>query len=824
MVFRVRSFVAAIAIGMGGLASQGAWALEGDLLWAQGLGNTGIDLVNGVTTDASGNVYTTGGFAGTVDFDAGAGVSTLTATGFNDIFVAKSDPQGNFLWARAFLCTTTLINFGNAIAVDSSGNVYTTGVFAGTVDFDPGAGTSNLAAGSSNNIFVSKLDTNGDFVWAKNFGSTGVDEGRGIAVDGAGNVHIAGFFSGTFDFDLGAGTTSLTSAGGTDAFVLKLDSNGDFAWVKQWGSTAGDEALAIALDASGNVLSTGRFRGTNVDLDPGAGTDLFTTPSASFDIFVSKLDQNGGYVWARQVGGATNDQGLGIVADNAGNVFTTGEFTGTPDFDTGAGTNSIASAGSTDMFVLALDASGTYDWAITVGDTTADNGRGIALDSNGNVFVTGGFSGAPDFNPGGGTNTLTSAGNFDAYVLRLDNAGGYLAAFAIGGTVVDHGNGIASDAADNFIVAGRFNGTADFDPSPGSFNLTSGGSDDAFVAKIAGPDVTPPSAVSITASPAGPTNAASVNFTVTFDEVVTDFDDASDVIVTHFGTADSGVSISGGPTVYTVTVSGISGDGTVSVQANTGSDVVDLSALALAASVTGSIVIDNTAPVVLIDSPTGSPISSTSGTASFVVYTGTTQTVSLDAGDVTLSYNGSAAGGTVNVVGGNSFDPTVEVSGVSGDGSVQISIAAGISVDAAGNASAAAGPSASAATVDNTGPTASSVSANPATASSGEVVEITFLLNEFASGDPDLTVNGNPAVRTAKGSPIYTYEYTVLPGDPLGAATIVISGVDALGNAGLSANMTALTIVAPEQNVPVAAWPVGLALLAAFGMAARRRR
>jgi len=189
-----------------------------------------------------------------------------------------------------------------SVAVDSSGNVYTTGSFEGTVDFDPGAGTANLTSNGSYDVFVSKLDSSGNYVWTKQFGGTEYSRGYSVAVDSSGNVYTTGDFQGTFDFDPGAGTANLTANDGTDVFVSKLDSSGNHLWAKSCGGGVGggvdnDIGYSVAVDSSGNVYTTGVFQHT-VDFDPGAGTTEFTSAGAR-DLFVSKLDSSGNYLWAK---------------------------------------------------------------------------------------------------------------------------------------------------------------------------------------------------------------------------------------------------------------------------------------------------------------------------------------------------------------------------------------------------------------------------------------------------------------------------------------------------------------------------------------------
>ena len=318
-----------------------------------------------VALDGSGNVYTAGLFAGTADFDPGAGAFNLASAGFNDIFVSKLDNAGNFVWAKQMGGPSNDQAFG--VALDASGNVYTAGNFEATADFDPGASAFNLTSAGFKDIFVSRLDSAGNFVWAKQMGGPGVDRVLGVALDGSGNVYTAGVFRGTADFDPGAGVFNLTSAGEQDIFVSKLDSAGNFVWAKQMGGTGFDEARAVAVDGSGDVYTAGFFFGT-ADFDPGVGAFNLTS-AGSADIFVSKLDSAGNFVLAVRMGGPSpeNDRALGVAVDANGSVLTTGLFFGTADFDPGAGTFNLSSAGSADIFVSKLataNALDLLDWLI----------------------------------------------------------------------------------------------------------------------------------------------------------------------------------------------------------------------------------------------------------------------------------------------------------------------------------------------------------------------------------------------------------------------------------------------------------------------------
>jgi len=393
---------------------------SGNFVWAIQIGGISFDYGYSIAVDGNGNVYTTGFFQGTCDFDPSSGTYNLTPFGYADVFVSKLDASGNFVWAKQFGGTTNANNIGHSIAIDGNGNVYTTGYFSGTSDFDPSSGTYNLTSFGITDVFVSKLDASGNFVWAKQFGGTSADEGFSIAFDGNGNVYTTGYFTGTSDFDPSSGTYNLTSFGSGDVFVSKLDASGNFVWAKQFGGTSANIGSSIAVDDTENVYTTGYFVGT-CDFDPSSGTYNLTS-SGQDDIFVSKLDASGNFVWAKRIGAPNSDRGHSIAVDSNGNVYTTGYFAGICDFDPSSETYNLTSFGSGDIFVLKLDASGNFIWAKQMGGTDDEGGYSIAIDGNGNVYTAGEFYGICDFDPSSETYNLTSFGENDIFVSKFEEA------------------------------------------------------------------------------------------------------------------------------------------------------------------------------------------------------------------------------------------------------------------------------------------------------------------------------------------------------------------------------------------------------------------
>lgn len=444
------------------------------LEWAKQLGGTEQNIGWSIAADAEGNVYTTGGFQGTVDFDPGSDTFHLHAAAHSDAFVSKLDAHGNFIWAKRFGGAGS--DIGYSIAVDAAGNVYITGAFEETIDL----GTFSLTSAGATDAFIAKLNAQGNVVWAVRFGGDVMDDGKSIAVDAAGNVHITGVFRGTVDFDPGSSTYNLTSTGTTNAFLSKLDTDGNFIWAKRFGGTSGVIGYAIAVDAAGNVHTTGRLGGT-ADFDP--GNDTYNLMSAgSHDVYVSKLDAHGNFVWAKRLGGASPEWSFSIAVDALGGVFTTGYFYGTADFDPGNGEFFLDPVdGAPDVFISKLDADGNFAWAKQI---DASHGNSVATDIAGNVYIAGNFSGTCDFGAGSGIQDLISAGNSDVLISKLDTDGNYVWAKQLGGNLEDESYAVFVDAAENVYTTGRFQGTGEFGLGNVPSSLTSAGEYDLFVHKF----------------------------------------------------------------------------------------------------------------------------------------------------------------------------------------------------------------------------------------------------------------------------------------------------------------------------------------------------
>ncbi|WP_406699030.1 tandem-95 repeat protein [Singulisphaera sp. Ch08] len=474
-------------------------APSGDLGYALSFGGSSQDQANEVATDSTGNIYVTGQFQGTTDLDPDpANAVNLTSAGSTDGFLAKFSPSGSLLWARSM--GGTGVDRGTSLAVDAAGDIVVAGEFSGTASFGV---LPSLTSAGSNDAFIAKLDSAGNFLWAKRVGGTGADVARDLAVDAQRNIVVIGDFTGTADFDPNAGTVNRSSQGSTqsDVFVLKLSLNGTYTWVQNFGaSNVSDLGQGIAVDGAGNVYATGVYRGGTNDFDPGAGT--VTLPfGGNTDAFVSRFSATGDLVWAKGFGSIQAENASAIAVDAAGNVFVAGTFAGAVDFNPNpTATFNLSSQGTetngapiADIYITKLNNLGDLAWAGRIGGLAgAETVGDLTLDALGNVYLTGTFIVLTDFDPdpvqvytltGSITAGPPASASTDAYVLKLGNDGHFLWARDTSGLGLELAQGITTDALGHIYVVGGYTGTSDFDPDPVNTALrTSTGSTlDAFL-------------------------------------------------------------------------------------------------------------------------------------------------------------------------------------------------------------------------------------------------------------------------------------------------------------------------------------------------------
>jgi len=435
-----------------------------------------------IAVDGTGFIYITGYFGGTADFAPGSGTYLLESHGSHDVFVAKFTANGALVWAVNV--GGSELDHGNAIAVDASG-VYVTGNFEGTADFNPGGGAANVTSNGDSDIFLLKLDGDGGYLWRKTIGGAGYDAGINVKQDPSGSLYLTGVYSGDVDFDPGPAQVLVAGYGDTDIFVLKLDPTGAFGWARGMGSSQYDYGRGLALDSFGNVYTTGTYQYT-ADFDPGAGSYELSSLDNSWDIFVSKLDQDGDFVWAKAVGGHNSDWGRALAVDASGTVFVAGSFRGVVDFDPDFPSVFVEGVDSDNGYVWRLDSDGTYLGVTAFGQPDgAMIASDLALKPNGKVCVCGEYYGTLDFNFGSDPRQSTSAGEGDIVITLLEPDGTHIWTRAVGGSDYDGCNSMALDADGHIYTTGRFRGTVDFHPgSSSTVSLTSEPNYSGFFLKL----------------------------------------------------------------------------------------------------------------------------------------------------------------------------------------------------------------------------------------------------------------------------------------------------------------------------------------------------
>jgi hypothetical protein len=387
---------------------------------AKQLGTTDYDEEgDGIAVDASGNVYVAGYTEGGLDGNISAGLA--------DVFLVKYNSVGVKQWTRQL--GTALNDYGEAVAVDASGNVYVAGSTEGGLD-------GNISAGLAD-IFLVKYDSAGVKQWTRQLGTTLTDIGEGIAVDASGNVYVTGYTDGSLDGNI--------TAGGNDIFLVKYDSAGVKQWTVQLGSTSNDYGEGVAVDASGNVYVTGWTEG---GLDGNINVGMA-------DIFLVKYDSSGVKQWTVQLGSTLDDISEGLAVDASGNVYVAGYTQG--------GLDGYNSAGNTDIFLVKYDSSGVKQWTRQLGTTDFEEGSGVAVDASGNVYVTGWTN--------GGLDGYISEGMADIFLVKYDSLGVKQWTRQLGTTSNDTGSGLAVDASGNVYAAGYTQGGLDGNISAGNKDI-----------------------------------------------------------------------------------------------------------------------------------------------------------------------------------------------------------------------------------------------------------------------------------------------------------------------------------------------------------------
>lgn len=400
-------------------------------------------------------------------------------------------------WVRNSTSTTDV--YYSEVATDAIGNIYIGGWFSGTTNF----GSVSLTSNGAKDYFLMKKTSAGQLIWVKKIGGLGNEELLyEMKVDNAGNTYMAGVFSGTITVV----TAPLTSFGGTDGFLIKIDSSGNHLWSKSLGSSSDDQATSVRFDNQGNVIVSGFFRTT------GNFGGVSLTSSGSADVFVAKFSSAGNTLWANKYGSTAYDQNYALTTDNAGYIYISGNVGATITFgnSTASGTyfaklsstgtplwarsisgiytsyqmqndargniiligwftNSINLMGKIslssymandqDVFIAKIDSSGNPSWAYAANSPGAQYGLSLALDANGDIYMAGQTSDSLNYRG----HKKRGIGGVDAFVLKVDSTGGFIESKIFGSTLIDESHGVAASTAGTFYMVGTYRQNQYFD-------------------------------------------------------------------------------------------------------------------------------------------------------------------------------------------------------------------------------------------------------------------------------------------------------------------------------------------------------------------------
>jgi hypothetical protein len=489
----------------------GAWNHELPLIidpfaWATYYGGSAYDYSSDISVDNGGNAMITGRTRSPA-LPIGATAGNIVFQGayvfMDDAYVVKFNPAGARLWATYYGGNND--DCGSAITTDQANNIIITGfTSSGTLPMAATGGNTTFQAvyAGGTDAFVAKFASNGTLLWSTYYGGSLVEYGYGVATDLSGNVMITGFTKSP-DLPVGAvaGNTILQTVyggGNYDAFVVKFDVTGVRLWATYYGGSGLDEGLGITTDLSGNIAITGFTASPNLPVGAVVGNTVFQAANAGgvYDAFVAKFTPNGVRLWASYYGGSGLDTGKGITTDFSGNVIITG--TADTGFPIGAtAPNTVFQpvyGGSYDAFVVKFTPTGARLWSTYHGGNKIEGGQGVAIDKNGNIYITGEFE--DDNNGTFPMNTCALQKTFgggsppeDFWVSKFSPTGKRICSTFIGGSGEDdfegsYGNCIATWQNYVFITGNTKGG---FPVTAGAFQPTHGGGTwDGVVAKFCG--------------------------------------------------------------------------------------------------------------------------------------------------------------------------------------------------------------------------------------------------------------------------------------------------------------------------------------------------
>ncbi len=467
--------------------SNFAFAQYPNLSWAKSIGYSGTNpQLRNTAKDAADNVYNIiDAVGGTLDVNPDPVIQNLLYFPYNIGVVQKLNTNGELVWALN-------INYATSIFVDKYNNLLILGDYHGTVDVDPSPNVFNLTSvGGGDNTFLVKLDSAGNFIWAKNFEFEIPYGGNNkfCTTDTSNNIFLCARFSGSVDVDPSANIYTISSPGGS--FILKMDSNANFIWAKILDG--GADINHIIVDNSNKIYISGAIVGS-ADIDPSSNVynlDGQTCLGSTYPHpFIVNLNDTGDFIWGQLYGNSCNYGECKIIKDTDDNLYVTANsnYLGAIDFDLGTGVvNLPASINAYGTFLAKYDSNNMLIWVKEIKNIGY---RDFLTDNQSNIYLTGIFSGTQDFDPGSNVYNLQANGYSDLFILKLNNMGDFVWVTQLGEQYNTNGYGIGYnpfsillDNNNQVYGVGNFKDTVDFDPTPNVFNISAIGMSDIIFFK-----------------------------------------------------------------------------------------------------------------------------------------------------------------------------------------------------------------------------------------------------------------------------------------------------------------------------------------------------
>jgi hypothetical protein len=384
--------------------------------------------------------------------------------------ISKFSSDGTLIWVK-FIKKVNISGNSSAgvlpykLAIKNN-QLYITGKYFGTVNFDP---NNSFQLSASESCFLLNMNTDGVFNWVKSFSSVIVND---IDIDNSNNVILAGSFLNSMSI---SSSISVSSVGGTDAFVAKWDINGNPQWLKGYGQAAineADEALGIDCSSQDEIYVVGGYRNT-VDFDPGVGVLNYSSQGEE-DIFVQKFTSTGDLIWAKSIGSTSTDRANSICVDNQGSIIFTGALTGTVDFDPSPSVSNAITP-TVNAFVCKWSENAVFQWVKTINSSNSNpQGKFIFHDLQNNYYIAGiggGTGTSADYNPSNSQEfILTSPGAYSTFILKLNEQGlfNWAGILELQSSFINFASWPASifSSSTGIYLSGAFKGTMDVNTDP----------------------------------------------------------------------------------------------------------------------------------------------------------------------------------------------------------------------------------------------------------------------------------------------------------------------------------------------------------------------